>query len=205
VAPEETAATAPVDNDSAASTTSGVEKDARFFHYYAPHAPPAARFEIAGRAPSARHFWAPGYYRYNGREHVWVGDQRRREGFVRHPLLRSLRSARGPLRVPRRRPERAALLGARLLPLQRPRARLGRRPLGAAARRLRLRRPALGPPLRPVRVPPRPLDPALLVSPARSSARVSTAGAPASRRPARRSARALRSGKSRRDAGAPMR
>jgi hypothetical protein len=131
VAPEETAATAPVDNDSAASTTSGVEKDARFFHYYAPHAPPAARFEIAGRAPSARHFWAPGYYRYNGREHVWVGDQRRREGFVRHPLLRSLRSARGPLRVPRRRPERAALLGARLLPLQRPRARLGRRPVGA--------------------------------------------------------------------------
>jgi hypothetical protein len=53
----------------------GVEKDARFVHFYAPHAPPAARFEVRGVAPSARHFWAPGYYRYNGREHVWVGGR----------------------------------------------------------------------------------------------------------------------------------
>jgi hypothetical protein len=67
VAPEETAATAPVDNDSAVNATAGVEKDARGFHFYAPHAPPAARFEVRGVAPSARHFWAPGYYRYNGR------------------------------------------------------------------------------------------------------------------------------------------
>jgi len=80
VAPEETAATAPVEN---AATTAGVEKDARFFHYYAPHAPPAARFEIRGVAPSARHFWAPGYYRWSGREHVWVGGRwvLRRDGF----------------------------------------------------------------------------------------------------------------------------
>ena len=83
VAPEETAATAPVENDRAMNATNAVEKDARFFHFYAPHAPPAARFEIRGVAPSARHFWAPGYYRYNGREHVWVGGrwELRRDGF----------------------------------------------------------------------------------------------------------------------------
>ena len=80
VAPEETAATAPMEN---AVSANGVEKDARFFHYYAPHAPPAARFEIRGVAPSARHFWAPGYYRWNGREHVWVAGrwELRRDGF----------------------------------------------------------------------------------------------------------------------------
>jgi len=80
VAPEETAATAPVENTTNATT--GVEKDARFFHFYAPFAPPAARFEVRGVAPSARHFWAPGYYRYNGREHVWVGGrwELRRDG-----------------------------------------------------------------------------------------------------------------------------
>jgi hypothetical protein len=80
VAPEETAATAPMEN---ASATAGVEKDERFFHYYAPFAPPAARFEFRGLASSERHFWAPGYYRYNGREHVWVGGrwELRRDGF----------------------------------------------------------------------------------------------------------------------------
>ena len=79
VAPEETAVTAPVEG---ATTNPGVEKDARFFHYYAPFAPPAARFEVRGVAPSARHFWAPGYYRWNGREHVWVGGrwELRRDG-----------------------------------------------------------------------------------------------------------------------------
>jgi hypothetical protein len=81
VAPEETAATAPVDNASGANA--GVEKDGRFFHYYAPFAPPAARFEIRGVAPSLRHFWAPGYHRWNGREHVWVAGrwELRRDGF----------------------------------------------------------------------------------------------------------------------------
>src|SRR6185312_2692955 len=80
VAPQETAETAPVEN---AASSAGVEKDARFFHYYAPHAPPAARFEVRGVAPSARHFWAPGYYRWNGREHIWVGGSwvLRRDGF----------------------------------------------------------------------------------------------------------------------------
>ena len=82
VAPEETPATASVENT--ASTAGGVEKDARFFHFYAPFAPPAARFEIRGVSPSARHFWAPGYYRYNGREHVWVAGrwEVRRDGFA---------------------------------------------------------------------------------------------------------------------------
>jgi hypothetical protein len=80
VAPEETAATAPVEN---AAQSAGVEKDSRFFHFYAPFAPPAARIEIRGDAPSARHFWAPGYYRYNGREHLWVAGrwELRRDGF----------------------------------------------------------------------------------------------------------------------------
>ena len=83
VAPEETAATAPVENGAATNATAGVEKDERVFHFYAPFAPPAARVEVRGIAPSARHFWAPGYYRYNGREHVWVGGrwELRREGF----------------------------------------------------------------------------------------------------------------------------
>jgi WXXGXW repeat (2 copies) len=79
-APQETAETAPVEN---AASTAGVEKDARFFHFYAPFAPPAARFEIRGVAPSARHFWAPGYYRFDGRQHVWVAGRwvLRRDGF----------------------------------------------------------------------------------------------------------------------------
>ena len=83
VAPEETPATAPVVKDSAAqpAQTPGVEQDAlRFFghfgpRYYAPYAPPAVRYENPGRAPSARHFWAPGYWRWNGREHVWFGGR----------------------------------------------------------------------------------------------------------------------------------
>lgn len=88
VAPEETPATAPVESE-AAGTTPGVAQDFYGFrgsfgpHYYAPHAPPAARYEAFGRAPSARHFWAPGYYRWNGREFGWVGGrwELRRDGF----------------------------------------------------------------------------------------------------------------------------
>ena len=84
VAPEESVATTPVENASTTTNaTNGFEQDARTFHYFAPHAPPAARVEFRGVAPSARHFWAPGYYRYNGREHVWVGGrwELRRDGF----------------------------------------------------------------------------------------------------------------------------
>lgn len=80
VAPEENVATAPVEETSGAP---GLEKDSRFFHYYAPHAPPAMRREMWGRAPSERHFWAPGYYRWNGHEHVWYDGswQLRRSGY----------------------------------------------------------------------------------------------------------------------------
>ena len=83
VAPEETAATAPVENGNANAATAGVEQDYFGFRHYAPIAPPALRFEVMGRAPSARHFWAPGYWRWNGREHVWVGGrwELRRDGY----------------------------------------------------------------------------------------------------------------------------
>ena len=80
VAPEESVATAPVEE---ANKAAGVEKDERRFHYYAPHAPPAMRHETWGRAPSDRHFWAPGYYRWSGREHVWYDGrwELRRPGY----------------------------------------------------------------------------------------------------------------------------
>ena len=83
VAPEESVAGAPVDNGGATGATAGTEKDERFFHFYAPFAPPAARVELRGIAPSPRHFWAPGYYRFDGREHVWVGGrwELRRDGY----------------------------------------------------------------------------------------------------------------------------
>ena len=84
VAPEETAATAPVDSTASGNAASqGVERDEFGFHFYAPLAPPAARFEVRGRAPSDRHFWAPGYWRWNGREHVWFGGrwELRRDGY----------------------------------------------------------------------------------------------------------------------------
>ena len=83
VAPEESVADAPVKDEAANALTPGVEQDARGFHYFAPHGPPAARFEERGRAPSERHFWAPGYYRWNGHEHTWYGGrwEQRREGY----------------------------------------------------------------------------------------------------------------------------
>ncbi len=34
--------------------------------------PPAARVEVRGHAPSARHAWVGGYWRWNGSAHVWV-------------------------------------------------------------------------------------------------------------------------------------
>jgi hypothetical protein len=77
VAPEESAATAPVEDN---ASTPGFEQNsvhARYGarHYYAPKAPPMARREVYGRAPSANHFWAPGYYRWNGRQHVWTAGR----------------------------------------------------------------------------------------------------------------------------------
>jgi hypothetical protein len=83
VAPEQTVADSPVEEDTSNAATPGVEKDERRYHYYAPYGPPAHRYEDRGRAPSERHFWAPGYYRWNGREHVWYNGrwEHRREGY----------------------------------------------------------------------------------------------------------------------------
>ncbi len=67
VAPEET----PDTVSTATAAAPGVEKDERAFHFYAPHAPPALRIEERG-ALRPGHFWAPGYYRWNGHEHVWA-------------------------------------------------------------------------------------------------------------------------------------
>src|SRR5262245_32340539 len=75
VAPEENVDVSPTDESSAATNAIGFERDERRVHYYAPHGPPAARFEVRGVAPTSRHFWAPGYYRWNGREHVWYGGR----------------------------------------------------------------------------------------------------------------------------------
>jgi hypothetical protein len=50
---------------------------------YARFAPPAARVEVAGRAPSANHFWIAGYHRWTGSRYEWVGGKWdvRRPGF----------------------------------------------------------------------------------------------------------------------------
>lgn len=34
--------------------------------------PPAVRVEVRGRAPSPRHLWVGGYWRWSGSAHVWV-------------------------------------------------------------------------------------------------------------------------------------
>jgi hypothetical protein len=42
-------------------------------------APPVARVEVIGRPPSPHHFWAPGYWGWEGGRHVWVGGGWRAE------------------------------------------------------------------------------------------------------------------------------
>jgi hypothetical protein len=75
-APEDTPDTAPTQ-----AAPAGVDKDERVVRYWGPR-PPALHWEDRGAAPSARHFWAPGYWRWNGRDHVWHpgGWFLRREG-----------------------------------------------------------------------------------------------------------------------------
>lgn len=70
VAPEESAANAPVDDG-----TPGVEQNALRIAFYAPREPPPPRYENPGRPPSDRHFWANGYWRWSGRDHVWVAGR----------------------------------------------------------------------------------------------------------------------------------
>ena len=56
--------------------------------YYTPSvirvAPPAARVEVIGRAPSANHFWVNGYYRFANNRYEWLGGHWdvRRVGFT---------------------------------------------------------------------------------------------------------------------------
>lgn len=69
VAPDETPDNATTQNVAAG----GVEKDDLAVRFFAPVAPPAPRVEVMGVRPSEHHFWAPGYYRWNGREHLWHG------------------------------------------------------------------------------------------------------------------------------------
>jgi hypothetical protein len=77
VAPEENAAEAPVEDEKANDNAlPGAEtRHSVTIRYYAPYAPPAVRYERPGRAPSSRHFWTPGYYRWNGRQHVWYNGR----------------------------------------------------------------------------------------------------------------------------------
>jgi hypothetical protein len=77
IAPDDSpeAATAPVVPDDqskagAEAATNWFETNVRV-HYYAPRAPPALRVETYGRAPSDRHFWAPGYWHWSGRDYGW--------------------------------------------------------------------------------------------------------------------------------------
>jgi hypothetical protein len=81
-APEETPETAPTQ----AAPLGAVEKDERAIRYFGPR-PPALRWEERGQAPSEHHLWAPGYWRWNGSEHVWHngGWYPRREGYDYRP------------------------------------------------------------------------------------------------------------------------
>jgi WXXGXW repeat (2 copies) len=38
-------------------------------------APPVPQVEVIPVAPSANHFWVPGYWRWDGHTHVWVGGR----------------------------------------------------------------------------------------------------------------------------------
>jgi hypothetical protein len=92
VAPEESPTSAPVDDTAGTASQNnapGIEQDyvsVTGLHCYgvpdwshacytARVAPPALRVEVPGRAPSDRHFWAPGYWRWTGHEHAWVGGR----------------------------------------------------------------------------------------------------------------------------------
>jgi hypothetical protein len=87
--PEENPDTAPVVEAATTAAAAaanaaapGTETDAFVGRYWAPHAPPAVRIEERGVARPG-HFWAPGYYRWTGREHVWYGGRwiANREGY----------------------------------------------------------------------------------------------------------------------------
>jgi hypothetical protein len=74
VAPEEDVASSPTDESAVTndlSVTVGFENDSVRTRYYAPYAPPAARYEVQTRSPGAGYTWYGGYHRWNGRAYVW--------------------------------------------------------------------------------------------------------------------------------------
>jgi hypothetical protein len=87
VAPEESPTSAPVVETAGTASPNGAPGIEQDYYggtsFYARVAPPALRVEVPGRAPSDRHFWAPGYWRWTGREHTWVGGRwaLRRDGY----------------------------------------------------------------------------------------------------------------------------
>jgi hypothetical protein len=73
--PEDNPEAAPVSETSVANENPGVERDARFYTYWAPRAPPVLRVEERGIAPIPGYWWRPGYYGWNGIDYVWYGGR----------------------------------------------------------------------------------------------------------------------------------
>ena len=71
-AEETKTAIAPAAQDESATVSASFRVGAQA-PIYAPSAPPAPRYEVVGRPPSARQFWVKGHWSYNGRDWVWVG------------------------------------------------------------------------------------------------------------------------------------
>jgi hypothetical protein len=67
--PEDNPEAAPVSADGKEATPA-FEQDWHNYHYWAYHAPPAARYEVV---PVARpgYFWRGGYYGWGGRDYTW--------------------------------------------------------------------------------------------------------------------------------------
>lgn len=75
IAPEQSAEDAPVYDEGANPGTPGFEQNSIRVRFWANSAPPAPRYERQTRAPSSRHFWAGGHWRWDGRQHVWYGGR----------------------------------------------------------------------------------------------------------------------------------
>lgn len=71
IAPEVSAEDAPVYDEDSSPGTPGFEQNSIRVRFWARNAPPARRYERPSAAPSSRHFWVGGNWRWNGRQHVW--------------------------------------------------------------------------------------------------------------------------------------
>ena len=56
-------------------TRPAVARTAVARYSYVRVAPPVARYHVVGHAPSARHFWVNGYYRWTGAKYAYVGGR----------------------------------------------------------------------------------------------------------------------------------